>query len=254
LSIENVTNVEDSFLSQVPVALLEENILTQFRNPDNFRMDYIASFISSYKYSLGMIEDDDEKMELVSQHDEFMNFMQDTLFEKLGIGINNFGEMSYEEQEDLVHFVYRFFIINMKQNFFNLFLNYINRNKEMLLENAVRRKDVTSQAFKRELPEEDTIILANLSDIMNYVINDAELTVDDFLELCEGESPSTELTLMSEYYDDFIITGNFIERYTRMLRIPMRIRIEGDIRNRILKKYREENPLLPRENQDTIEE
>lgn len=254
MSIEYIANIEDSFLSQVPVALIEENILTQFRNPDNFRSDYIASFISSYKYSKEMVEDDDEMTELRSHHEEFMNFMKDTLFEKLGIGIDNFEEMSEEEQEDLIHFTYRFFIINMKHNFFNLFLNYINKNKESLIEKAVRRKDVTSQAFKKEISDEDTIILANLADIMNYVMNEENLTVDDFFELCEGDAPSTELTLVSEYYDDFILTGNFIEKYVRMLRIPMRIRIEGDIRNRILKKYREENPLLPRENDVTIEE
>ena len=248
MSIENfVSQVDNSFLSQVPVALLEENILMQFNNPDNFRMDYIASFIESYEYSKGFIEDDEEAETLNRYHDEFMNFMKETLSMRLGLGINDFGEMSREEQEDLIHFTYRFFIINMKNNFFNLFLNYIEENKESLLEKATRKKDVTSQAFKKEINDDDATILANLSDFMTYIIRDANLTVDDFLRLCEGEAPSTELTLLNEYYDDFIITGNFIEKYTRMIKIPMRIRIEGEIRNRILKKYREANPLLPRE-------
>ena len=176
--------------------------------------------------------------------------MKETLFNKLGIGINELEEMSFEEQEDLIHFVYRFFIINMKNNFFNLFLNYINENKESLIENAKRKKDVTSQAFKKEIDEDDATILANLSDIMSFVMHDANLTVDDFMRLCEGDTPSTEVTLVTEYFDDFIVTGNFIPYYVRMLRTPMKIRIEGEIRNRILKKYREENPLLPREEID----
>ena len=238
---------DESLLSLVPVALLEENILTQFSNPDNFRMDYVSSFINSFKYSKEFIEDDDEMETLMGNHDEFLQFMKTILFERLGVGINDFEEMSPEDRQDLIHFVYRFFIINIKQNFFNLFLNYINENKESLIENAKRKKDVTSQAFKREISDEDTTIIANLSDIMNFVMADAKLTVDDFLRLCEGDEPSTELTLVAEYYDDFILTGNFIEKYTRMLRVPMRIRIEGEIRNRILKKYREENPMLPRE-------
>jgi len=251
LSIENNTfNNESSFLSQVPVALLEENILTQFNNPENFRMDYVSSFINSFKYSKEFIEDDDEMNELISHHDEFMFFMKDMLFEKLGIGINDFGEMSVEEKQDLIHFTYRFFIINIKDNFFNLFLNYINENKQFLFENSTRKKDITTQAFRKEISDEDTAILANMSDIMTYILTDANLTVDDFLRLCEGDESSTELTLVNEYFDDFILTGNFIEKYAKMLRISMRIRIEGEIRNRILKKYREENPLKAHEDMD----
>lgn len=251
MSIEyDVTQTDSTFLSQVPVALLADNIVTQFANPDNFRMDYVASFIDSYNYSKEFIEDDDELRELNSHHDEFMEFMKDTFSNKLGLGIVDFGEMGFEEQENLIHFTYRFFIINMKNNFFNLFYNFINENKDFLIENSKRKKDVTSQAFRKELTEEDALILANLSDIMNYVMTDAELTSDDFLRLCEGETPSTEVTLVAEYFDDFILTGNFVPYYVRMLRTPMRIRIEGEIRNRILKKYREENPIMNRENNE----
>ncbi len=248
MSITNVFNNEDStFLSQVPVALLEQNILMQFGNPDNFRMDYISSFINQFNYSKELVEDDDENDTLLSYHDNFIDFMEETFMNRLGIGINNLKEMSREEQQDLVHFTYRFFIINMKNNFFNLFYNYINENKEFFIENATRRKDITTQAFKKEIDEDDATILANLSDIMNYIVHDVKLDVDDFLRLCEGDEPSTELTLVTEYYEDFILTGNFTEKYCNMIRIPMRIKIEGEIRNRILKKYREENPLLPRE-------
>ncbi len=252
MDINGLINDESTFLSQVPVALIEENILTQFSNPFNFRLDYVAEFISSYKYSLEFIEDDDELAELNARHDEFIDFMVEVLQKKLGLGINDLKEMSFEEQEDLIHFTYRFFIINMKTNFFNVFLNYINENKEALIENAVRRKDITSQAFRREVTEEDAIILANLSDIMNYIMAENTLLVDDFLRLCEGESPSTELTLVSEYFEDFILTGNFIQNYVRMLRIPMKIQIEGNIRNMILKKYREENPIMVEEENENL--
>ena len=242
---------DETFLSQVPVALLKENILTQFNDPEHFRMDYMASFINSFTYSKEFIENDDEMEALRTVHDEFMFFMKDTLTEKLGVGINDFGEMGYDEQEELIHFTYRFFIIRLKQNFFNLFYNYICENKDALVgvSSFRRKKDITSQAFKKEIGDDDTIILANLPDIMHYIIYEANLTIDDFLRLCEGEESSTELTLVTKYFDDFILTGNFIERYARMLRISMRIRIEGDIRNRILKKYREQNPIL---NQDDI--
>lgn len=233
-----------SFLSKVPVSLLKENITTQFKDPENFRIDYVSSFIDSFNYSIGSIEDSDEEEELLTLHDDFIEFMESMIYEKLGVGIEGLEELSRQDQEDLILFTYRFFIINIRKNFFNLFFNYIKEHKEELLANAKRYKDVTSQAFKKEISEEDTAILANLSEFMDCAIQDGRLTIDDFFRYCEGDKSCVETMFVTKAFDDFTLTGNFIKTYAKLVRPTMRIRIEAEIRNNILKKYREAAPEL----------
>lgn len=231
---------DDEFLSKVPITVLEQSISTQFRDPNNFRVDYVASFIRQYKYSIENCESDEEIMDVNSLHDEFIDFMEKCLLDKLNVGIENLGDMSYDEQEELILFVYRFFLINIRKNFTNVFYNYIMENKERLVENAKRTKDITFQAFKDKLTEEDTIIIANLSDFIDECMEDGRLDVDDFLRLCEGDEPCTETVIVSDNYNEYILTGNFVSKYFRLLRTPLRIIIEGDLRSKILKPYRED--------------
>lgn len=236
----------ETLLSNVPISLLEENILTQFGDPSNFRMDYMTQFVESFEYSKQFVEETEEEEELQRLHDEFMNFMKNILQTKLNIGIPEFGEMSNDDKEEITRFTYRFFIINIVENFTNFFYNFIMENKDKLIENVKRRKDLTSQAFKKELSEEDILIIANLSDIMNQILEDDTICSEDFLRLCIGENPVTETTLVNEYFESYVMNGNFVEPYNRMLKLSMKVRIEAGIRNLILKKYRE-NPALTKE-------
>lgn len=229
----------DEFLSQVPLALIEENINIQFENPDNYRMDYVSEFIRSYLYSMRIVEDVDEKDSVEQLKDEFVDFMENAFTKRLGIGIENLEELGAESALNTVLFTYRFFVLNVRKNYLNFIYNYIQKNRVELVSKLPRKKDITSQAFKKTIDEDDVIILANLSKAIEICLYDERVDIDEFLTLCAGSTNSLEAEFVLDKFNNFEMTGNFLPRYRRMLKDSMKVRIEAEIRNRILKKYRD---------------
>ena len=125
----------------------------------------------------------------------------------------------------------------MKKNFVNLIINYINENKSELYDDLPKKKDVTSLHFKSEIDnEEDATILSNLSTIINHILS-IDFGVDEFLDLCQGDSNTLENEFVRKKFEDFTLVGNFVEKYTDMVGEDFKIDLESKIRNRILKKY-----------------
>src|SRR5699024_8448251 len=124
----------EMMLTEVPIDILEENILEQFQNPlENHQMDYISNFIIKYRYSKAVVEsteNEDDDLELQRIRTDFLDFIEKTFQEKLDIEFPDLEGMIEEDQDDCIHFTYRFFITNFKQNFVNLVLNYIEKHKK----------------------------------------------------------------------------------------------------------------------------
>lgn len=236
------TELDDEiFLSQVPLQLIENSIKQQFDEPLDYRKkDYIQSFITKYEYSKEYMEDDDELVQLDLFHEEFLIFLEGIFEEKLKIGFNDLDTINEEDQNELVHLTYRFFIKNIKKNFVNVVYNYIKQNKKELQNSYEKKKDVTSLTFKTEIDDEgDVIILANLIEIIHNILDFVkdECDVDDFFKLCEGDEVNLELEFVKSSYDNLHITGNFVESYVDMVDETFCSEIQSKIRNRILKKY-----------------
>ena len=165
--------------------------------------------------------------------------MENIFHEKLGIGLPELDDMSEDEQLELIHYVYRFFIINIKKNFTTFIFNYIEENKESLAENLPKRKDVTTASLKQVVTDsEDLAIITNIAEVIEIVLKDENTTVESFLELSRGDDANLENDFVSEHYDDFTINGNFVRSYCKMLTDEFRIEVECKVRNKILKKYR----------------
>ena len=124
------TDLEDEmFLSEVPVEILEDSIRNQFDDPSEYRKrDYVQSFITKYEVARDNTLDDDMQ-ELEDSRIQFINFIQNIFEEKLGVGFANIDYMGEEDQNELIHLTYRFVIKNIKKNFVNAILNYIDRYK-----------------------------------------------------------------------------------------------------------------------------
>ena len=107
---------DEIFLSEAPLSLMKENIRSQFENPgENHKNDFIQTFLNKYAYSK-KIELEEESENLDDLHDEFISYMEDLFKEFLGIGLPDIEEKNDEIQEEIVHYLYRYFIINIKKN------------------------------------------------------------------------------------------------------------------------------------------
>lgn len=236
------TELDDEiFLSQVPLQLIENSIEQQFEDPLEYRKkDYIQSFITKYDYSKEYMEDEDELVQLDLFHEEFLSFLEKIFEEKLNIGFVDLDEMDEEDQHELIHLTYRFFIKNIKKNFVNVVRNYIEENRKELQSSFEKKKDVTSLTFKTEIDDEtDVIILANLIEIIHNILDFVKenCDVDDFLKLCQDDEVILELEYVKSAYDRTDITGNFVELYVDMVDETFISDIQSKIRNKILKKY-----------------
>ena len=237
---------DEMFLSKVPLEVLEESIQNQFINPWEYRKkDYVQTVITKYVISKDNM-DEDELEDLEMLNEEFISFMIRMFDIYLDIGINDIDTLEMEDQHELIHLTYRFFIKNMKKNFVNLIINYINENKTDFYEELPKKKDVTSLLFKSEIDdEEDAAILSNLNQVINQILS-IDFGVDEFLDLCQGDSSSLENDFVRKKFEDFTLVGNFVEKYIGMINDDFKIDLESKIRNRILKKY----PLRRREKKE----
>ena len=233
----------DEFISELPVSLMKENVKSQFKDPLEYRKrDYIQTFIGMYKTceeNLDAYEETDADT-LYAARDEFYEYIQQLLRKYLSIGFNDWELLSRDDQDELIHYVYRFFIINMKKNFTYFIFNYINAHRGEFLPEGDENKgrDVTSLSLKKDVTNpEDVYILANLKDVINDILS-KEITVDEFLFLCDSDESCLETRFVTSKYNKFVITGNFVENYIEMLDDEFLFELEVKIRNKILKRYK----------------
>lgn len=232
------------FLSEVPVSLMKNQLLSQFQEPLEYRKrDVVSSFIDKYNQSLEIEVPEDDLDDLEKLKDDFIIYLKELFEDYLHIGFPNLEMLDLEDQFDLLHFTYRFFIRNIKKNFVNLILNYIDENKDELCTSVSRKKDITSLSLKKELNNpDDILIIANLSDITDIVFeeyrNGTKYDIMDFIKSTDYSNPSLETEFVYDKFDSDDITGNFIKKYISMVDNDFQHEIELKVRTKYLKTNR----------------
>lgn len=236
-------NIEDEeeFLTMVPLNLTKENLLYQVTHPSEQRtVDFIHSFIQRYEYSKSLVSDEDERIELIALRDDFLGFFEELMKRMLGVGYPDLRDLAENEQNELIHFSYRYFVMQMRENFVNLITNYIIDHLDDFRGNGLKRKDVSTIVYKKEFGDvDDASIIANLSTIIGNILRESDLSVDEFFILSQSDFPSMENTFMQEKYDELKITGNFVSNYVLMIPPRMHVEIETRVRGKLLKKFRQ---------------
>lgn len=233
------------FLADEPFNLTKQHIRAQFRNPLELTIDYISNFIETYNYSLSQVETDEEQYKLDQFRDEFFEFMMNIFSKVLDVEFPEFEVKSEEEQFDLLHMTYRYFIINIKHNFANYCINYIDKNKELIISTLESKEDITTTGLKKYgVEDSDILILANLYNIIKTIIDNEETEITDFVDNSDWHDPWLETELMQERIESDDIVGNFYPKYKNMISESVLREIEGKVRNKILKKYKNNEPVI----------
>lgn len=231
---------ESIMLSELPLNLITDSIREQFNDPSTYaKNDFVQVFETRYNITKQDMDDDNED-EINTLYIRFVSFMRDIFKEKLGIGLPNLEDMEESEQLQLIHYIYRFFITNLKKNFITYVSNYIEKYKTEIAEELPKKKDVTYKTLKDIIEDQDDLtIITNISMVVPKVLQDSSIGIDDFLQLSDDIEGNLENEYISEKYEDFNITGNFVPLYYKLLDASTRIEIECNVRNIILGKYRE---------------
>lgn len=227
------------FLSDEPLNLIKEHIRSQFSDPMDKKFDYVGSYIEKFRVSVLNIETDDDEIELERLNDDFIRFMLNIFDKYLGIAFPDFDVKSNEEQHEIIHMVYRYFIINIKHNFSSFCMNYIVKHKRELAENQPRKKDVTSLNLKKDVIDgDDIVIVSNLFNIIEGIVFKQEYDIEFFINNSDWKEPHLETEMIEEYFENFSLVGNFYPGYRNMLSTVFIKEIECKVRNRILKPYK----------------
>ena len=179
---------DEIILSEIPLNLIMESIKSQFDNPEDYRKnDYVQKFLKKYQYSLDNLRDDEEES-IYELHDKFLLFIKNIFYNVLNIGFSGIEDYNEDDQHELIHLSYKFFINNIKKNFVNFVYNIINTDRDLVLQVCEKKKDVISLNFKNEIDDEyDILVLSNLSKIIDFILSQS-YTVDEFFEKCEPDS------------------------------------------------------------------
>ena len=161
----------EEFLSEISLSVLKENLLQQFRDPGWVSIDYFDIFVKSFEYSMGEVEDEDDVAELNRLKIDFFEFMTDLFRAFLGIGFPNFMDTSDDDDAiDLMHFTYRFFALNIRENFLYYIWNFLNKYREDISERFEAKKDISYLAYRKKLNDQDIMLISNLADIIAYIL------------------------------------------------------------------------------------
>lgn len=248
----NPTDIDSEiFLADEPFRLLKQHIRSQFKNPMDLTIDYIGNFIETYSFSRSIVETDEEDLKLDQFRDEFYQFMQNIFSKVLDIEFPEFDVLSEEDQFDILHMTYRYFIINVKHNFSNYCINYIDNNKELIASTLDEKSDITSLGLKNYgVDKIDVLILSNLFDIIKTIIDNEETDIVDFVNASDWHEPWLETELMQDRIETNEIVGNFYPKYKNLLSNEVLREIEGKVRNKILKKYKNNERVVVSEGED----
>ena len=229
---------EDVMLSELPLSIIKDSIKEQFEDPAKYGInDFVQTFETRYVITKQNMDEENEE-EIISLYEQFISFMRDIFKDKLSLGFPYLEDMSETEQIELIHYVYRFFIINMKKNYRTFIYNYIIEHKKELAEMLPHKKDVTTNTLKDVVTDEDEItIMASITECVDYILYYSDISVDDFLRLSRGNDANLENDFINDKYDDFNINGNFVEMYPHLIDRVTKTEIEASIRIMMLQKY-----------------
>lgn len=96
----------------------------------------------------------------------------------------------------------------------------------------------------------DVLILANLFDIIKTIIDNEETDIADFVNASDWHEPWLETELMQDRIETNEIVGNFYPKYKNLLSNEVLREIEGKVRNKILKKYKNNERVVVSEGED----
>lgn len=234
---DNITLTMDS------LSLITESIRMQFEDPSSYsKIDAVELFITRYNATLRDLEenyDEEESAKVKEIHRKFISFMQKMFKDKLKIGIPELDDMSTEDQDTMVHYLYRFFIINIKQNILNYVKAYIKKNKSALGSVLPSVNTVSSKRFSGIMDDQDMIrICSNSDDVVKLALTDKDITVTDFLDMCKAKEDDLEREFINEQYDNAGVTGNFVNRYRKMLPEWCIVELTNTLLAYLVSKYR----------------
>lgn len=202
----------ERILGDLPIDIIKENIKSQIDDPLTFMTNHCDQVYETLDEAMNEIGHIDKyKYELEELRDNFSCFLVKELDLRFSLGIDIENMQSYE-LEEVAKNVYEFFVVNLKENLTNFFMNYIFSNKSYLASlftDEYKRKDVTTTNMKKITKnKDDVVVLANIISVIYHIL-DLDLEPEEFMDLATEPGEYTG-EMVKEYVRSFKIANNFV--------------------------------------------
>lgn len=208
----NGTDLE-SLLESLSLDLMENNIDMQISCQISSTTDFLSTVFSKFRYILNMDDIvDEDKMEIRFQIIDFCDELIAKIANNYELVVNEISD-DYESKIELLDTLYNFFILNRYGNVERFLINYINKNKEELIEILQiddKNKDITSISNKKKnISRENICMLSQLTEVINFIRTNQVVDAMEFINIInEGEYYTDKLI---QYYDNYTLAGDFTQ-------------------------------------------
>lgn len=231
----------DMLLVELPLNLLKENIRYQVNNPLSTGVNYVETVEDKIRIMRNSYADNPEAIANINMLiQDFFGFLISEIDNKFDLGVSiDDNDMNQIMETGIV--LYNFLILNYKKNITKMVYRFIIKNKKSIVSqfsDQLKRKDVTSNSLKKMTKnKDDVLILANLPNIIKYIVT-LDLEALDFLKYAANDE-NYEASYISNIILSGNMLGNFVDSYFQIVIDEYDYildEVQTDVRLKLLKK------------------
>lgn len=212
-----VSNILDTFNIAELSILIKEQIRDDTDDFTNITTNYFKplyyNFAKLTKYDL----DEDIKRDAEDRFFEICQVFIDEICKKYNLQIDpEWVSSKYDDIPAITLALYSFFVLDFVQNIYEVTLNYILDNSDLVFktfEEMKNKKDASTLTNKKTLSPEMTIVISNIYDIVKWIF--LNISEEDFLDYLDNEY--VPLKLIKPLFSEGKINGEFVDVIADML-------------------------------------
>lgn len=211
---ELVDQTSEELLESLSLDMIKANMISQIRGEVAPTRDFLGIVISKIHTILNSVTDPVILKDIRLDTMEFSRELLIAISHQFHFTIVPATDDSDEEYMTMLDVLYNFFIIQREEYVRVFLLNYINIHKDAIVEQlgiGGKKNDVTTLAYKkREMDRDDVAIIANITEVVDYV-QKAPIGPVEFLEV--ADDGGYQIDKITEYYQSSILVGNFVPTF-----------------------------------------
>lgn len=212
-----VSDILETFNIAEISLLIKEQINEDDDNFINITMDHFKplyfNFAKLTKYDL----EEDIKTEAQNRFYGICEVFIDEICERFQLAIDSeWLGTRFNDLPAITMSLYSFFVLDFTQNVYEVILNYITKNKDLVyktFEDLKSKKDASTLANKKSLSPEMSVIISNIYDITKWIM--MNISEEDFLNYLDREY--IPLKVIKPMYLEGKLSGNFVDIISNML-------------------------------------
>ena len=214
LCVDDIPNKStDSLLESLSLEIMETSIIDQINGDRLSDRDFLSTVIDKFN-AIVENSDTDTIRGISNEMVEWSERLILAIIHEYNLGYNNPGEDTLENL-DILESLYHFFVLDRKRYTKDFFIKYIDINKRQIIDAmgiSGRGTDITTIANKKKNINKLNIpILSNLTEVIQFIMNNEDITSDIFLDIVdEGEVYTSNVRY---YFESGLIMGDFFFKY-----------------------------------------